>query len=127
VESPLPPRVVAVVDDDALFRTALLRALRAEGFAAVGFASAEAFLTSPPAGALCVILDVHLPGMSGLDLLRHLRAADRTLPVVIMTARDDAKQRAEESGCSAFLVKPVDSSVLLNTLSEIANHSGRPS
>jgi len=88
--------LVAIVEDDAPMRRSLERLLRASNFSTIGFASAEAFLESGIADrALGLVLDIHLEGMSGIELCRRLSAAGSKLPVVFITAFDDEATRAE--------------------------------
>ena len=110
------PRLVAVVDDDAELRTAFGRALRAGGFDPVLYGSAEHFLASPPPQPLhCLVVDVKLGGMSGLDLQRQLKATGSTVPVVVMTTFDNARVRdeAHRIGCVGILDKQADIEDLL--------------
>ena len=103
--------VVAIVEDDASLRRALTRLLHAMGWQAVTFASAEAFLQADPQPSLnCLVLDVWLPGMSGVALLEHLVAVGRKLPTVIITGREDVqmRHRASQLGAIAYLRKPLD-------------------
>jgi len=84
--------LIAVVDDDESVRESLPDLLKELGFAATAFASAEAFLTSKDlADFRCLILDISLPGMSGLDLQRELRRLKRDIPIVFITARADRR------------------------------------
>jgi FixJ family two-component response regulator len=104
-------RLVAVVDDDADLLTAFGRVLRAGGFEAVLYRSAEQFLASPPAHPVhCLVVDVTLGGMSGLDLQRHLRTKGSTVPIVVMTAFESARVRDEayRLGCAGVLDKQAD-------------------
>ena len=80
-----PPVVVAVVEDDAPSRIALGRLLRAAGFEPALFESAEAYLDASPTPT-CIIVDVHLPGMSGIELQQRLRAADPAPPIIVTTS-----------------------------------------
>ena len=85
-----PAGLVAVVDDDAAMRTSVERLLRASGYTTNAFASAEAFLRSGIVdSAIGLVLDVHLGGMSGLELRRRLLDSGATIPVVFITAFDD--------------------------------------
>jgi len=114
--------VVAVVEDDGPSRAAIGRLLRAGGFEPALFPSAEAFIDAPPACVpFCVILDVHLGGISGIDLQRRLRTAGSVVPIIVTTAfRDEAiRDRAEQTGCTAFLWKPFSGSALLTVLAGI--------
>src|SRR5215471_6957012 len=93
---------VVIVEDDAATQRALERVLRASGFDTDAYQSAEAFLASSfRVRPLCLILDVHLGGMSGLELQRLLRTGGSTMPIVIMTAFDDPAHREEacRDGC----------------------------
>ena len=111
--------VVCVVDDDESIRDALRGLLRSVGYLVETFISAEALLG---AGALqrsdCLVLDVHLPGMSGLDLLGQLRDERRSIPTVLVSARVDHNQRARGSalGALAFFPKPFSETALLNVI-----------
>ena len=103
------PHTVAVVEDDSSMRKSVQRLLNAHGFAVEEFPSAEAFLgRDPDSRVACVVLDIHLPGMSGLELRRRLTAAGSTLPVIFITAIDDdaVKMAAVQLGCVAYLRKP---------------------
>jgi FixJ family two-component response regulator len=111
--------VVAIVDDDASLRRALARLLRTAGWRTVTFASAEAFLHNDLQMPLdCLVLDVWLPGMSGVALLEHLETLGNTLPVILITGRDDVqlRQRAAQLGAVAYLPKPLDEQDLLLAL-----------
>jgi FixJ family two-component response regulator len=113
---------VAVVDDDAPCRTALGRLLQARGFRPLLFESAEAYLAASPK-PFCVVLDVRLPGMSGLDLQEHIQSRDAPPPIIVMTASREApiRARAEQNGCVEFFWKPVDSDLLMATITALAN------
>ena len=118
-----PPVVVAVVEDDAPSRTALGRLLRAAGFEPVLFESAEAYLEASAAPA-CLIVDVQLPGMSGIELQQRLRAAGPGAA----DHHDDLQprhaviqERAQQNGCAAFFWKPVDGNILTATIASLAN------
>ena len=112
----MPLHLVAVVDDDASVRRALTRLLQSAHHRVYTYASAIEFLDTGLQNAPeCVILDIHLGGMSGLELLSRLRDLGHTLPVLIITAHDDAQTReaATRAGCVAYLRKPLDAKVLL--------------
>ena len=114
--------LIAVVDDDASLRTALSRWLRSVGWQAVAFASAEAFLQSDPQLSVgCLVLDVELPGMSGVALLDHLEALGSTLPVIVITGREDilTRLRATQMDVVAYLRKPLDERALLQALQRV--------
>jgi FixJ family two-component response regulator len=108
--------VVAVVDDDDLVRDALRRLLKASGLGAVAFGSAEDLLNSGQLGEIaCLIVDVRMPGMSGLELQARLKAERCPIPIIFITAHGDAKMRiqAMRKGAVEFLTKPFDNAVLL--------------
>ena len=117
------PAVVGVIEDDAGSRAALGRLLQAGGFEPALFDSAEAFVASPQNRQwLCLIVDVQLTGMSGIDLQRQLRAAGCDVPVIIMTGNraDTVREHAEQAGCAAFLWKPFSGETILALLGSIA-------
>ncbi|MBL6852947.1 MAG: response regulator [Alphaproteobacteria bacterium] len=102
-------RVVCIVDDDEAVRDSILVLLQAEGLAACAFASAAEFLSDATAlSAACYILDVHMPGMDGVELLRHLRSNGVTVPIFLLTGRADPglKRAALDAGANAVLNKP---------------------
>src|SRR5881409_4320418 len=101
--------VVSVVDDDESLRRSLRNLLRSVGFGVETFASAEEFLRSAQReNTGCLVLDLRMTGMSGLDLLRQLAVADSHIPVVILTAHgdDELRRRSLRAGAVAFLDKP---------------------
>ena len=111
---------VVVIDDDLGVRRGLARLLRASGFEVATYASAEAFLFSPPDDtSICLVLDIHLGGMSGLELADCLDEEERSVPIVFISAQEGAlpEERAASSGTIAFLRKPVDESVLIEAVS----------
>ena len=111
--------LVAIVEDDAATRESLVRLLRASGYTTTAFASAEEFLQSAIVGsAVGLVLDIHLGGMSGIELRRYLLSARSTIPVVFITARDDEATRVEAVavGCVDYLQKPFESSRLISAL-----------
>jgi FixJ family two-component response regulator len=111
--------LLAIVDDEVSMLRALRRLLRSAGFAAVTYASAEEFLQSGVQQPIvCLVLDVQLPMMTGLDLLDHLAVSGETLPVIIITARTDEQTRlhAERSGVVAYLRKPFEEDALLEAI-----------
>ena len=113
------PPLIAVIDDDDPFRTALVESLLSLGYGARGFASAEEFVTADGQGACdCVITDIHMPGMSGFDLKRLLTTRDSGVPVIMITARTepDLEARATASGAVCLLRKPFDAEALLGCL-----------
>lgn len=111
--------LVAIVDDDELFRRSVERLVRSAGFRAETFGSAEDFLALGHLnGTACAILDMQLPGMSGLDLQHRLIGESRPMPIVFVSAHEDAVMRANalRAGAIAFLQKPFDDSTLLDAL-----------
>jgi FixJ family two-component response regulator len=114
-------RFVAVIDRDSGVRKAITRLLRAHGYRPQGYASAEAFLargrTDDPA---CLVLELKLDGMSGIDLLHRLEADGLSLPVVVMTAADDetTRRNAITAGCVAYLEKPSSAEPLLAAIAK---------
>ncbi|MEK9282707.1 response regulator [Bradyrhizobium sp. ISRA442] len=102
-------RLIAIIDDDEDVRQAIRDLMRALGFAAEVFSSAEDFLRSSHAGrAACLIADVNMPGMSGLDLCHHLSEGGRAIPTILITAYPTADLRslALAAGAVRFLTKP---------------------
>jgi FixJ family two-component response regulator len=107
---------IAVVDDDQSVREALENLISSVGFEVKLFASAEAFLDSDaPLQSDCAVVDLRLPGISGLELQRRLAADGQSIPVVIITAQGDDQTRAEAvaAGAISFLKKPFKEEVLL--------------
>ena len=112
-------RLVSIVDDDESLRRSVKNLLTSVGFRVETFASAEAFLQSAHrTDTRCVVLDLRMPGMSGLDLLVHLGAAGPPIPVVILTAHsdDEARRRTLQAGAVAFLGKPFHGEALLGAV-----------
>jgi FixJ family two-component response regulator len=112
-------RLVCIVDDDASLRRSLRNLLSSVGFPVQTFDSAEAFLDARPGDGIgCVVLDVRMAGMSGLDLLKHLMASGSRIPVIMLTAHadEDTRRRSLEAGAVAFLEKPVRSAALLEAV-----------
>ncbi|MCS4095966.1 response regulator transcription factor [Rhizobium sp. BK176] len=112
-------KIVAIVDDDRKFRVALEDMLASAGIYGELYASGEDFMSSK--GYLtcdCILSDLRMPGMSGIELLRRLREGGIEQPVILMTSYPDpdAASVAFELGACAFLSKPLDSSELLNLL-----------
>jgi FixJ family two-component response regulator len=111
---------VAIVDDEEPVRKALKRLLRASGLDADTYASGQDFLQASEARMPdCVVLDLHMPGMSGLQVLEELRSAKKSLPTVVITAYDEPASREQclAAGAAAYLRKPLDERLLLNAIS----------
>ena len=122
------PRVqlISIVDDDDALRNSLDDLIRSIGFRTQGFPSAEAFLSSNQAcDTACLILDVRMPGMNGLELQRKMVAANWQIPIIFITshADDGARARALKAGAVAFLYKPFREEELLNAIDAALNHS----
>jgi FixJ family two-component response regulator len=114
-ESPL----IAIVDDEEAICDALTSLLRSVGWRAEGFTSAEAFLQSGLVHTTaCLLLDVRLPGVSGLELQRQLRSSQARLPIIFMTAHGNDAMRAQalQAGAVAFFDKPFNDTALLEAI-----------
>lgn len=110
---------VAVIDDDEAVRDALSNLLASLDLGVATFASAEEFLASSACrAAACVITDVQMPGMSGLDLQRHLVGNGNRIPVILITAfpRDHVRQQAEANGAFGFFSKPFDGGLMIDCI-----------
>src|SRR6266446_8157665 len=111
--------LIYVVDDDASVREALSSLIRSVGLRVEAFASAQEFLAHPQADApSCLVLDVQLPGLSGLDLQQELAKADIQIPIIFLSGRGDIPMtvRAIKAGALEFLTKPFDDEDLLNAI-----------
>lgn len=126
---PRPPPTITIIDDDESVRRALGRTIRSLGHNVKMFATSEEFLegflfpvpqpgTKALSPAYCLILDVHLPGLSGLELQMRLKAEGRDLPIVFITAYPDdrAREQAMNAGAIAFLYKPFEEQALLDAV-----------
>jgi FixJ family two-component response regulator len=110
-------KLVAIVDDDELMRSALQGLLKSAGLPVRAFASAEEFLNSGNCEqAACLITDIRMPGISGLELQAKLKAEHFRIPTIFITAHGDAKLRMQalRAGAVEFLAKPFDDEVLLD-------------
>jgi len=111
--------VIAIVDDDEAVREALFDFLQVEGLVARMFNGATAFLAQARAGEFdCIVTDVRMPEIDGLELQRRLRSCGSSLPVIFITSSSEetTRTRALQEGAAAWLTKPVDNEVLLHTL-----------
>ena len=117
-----PPLVVAVVEDDPSSRTALGRLLRAAGFEPALFESAEADIDAASTPT-CIVVDVQLPGMSGIELQQRLRAAGPAPPIIVTTSRreDVILERAQQNGCAAFFWQAIDGNTLAATIASLSS------
>ncbi|CAB3771388.1 two-component system response regulator [Burkholderia puraquae] len=120
--------IVCVIDDDASVRKSLASLLKSAGYTALPFASGEEFLASgPPDDAICVLIDLKMKGMSGLDVQRQLVQRNATVPVILMSSHgdDESVRRAFAHGAVAFLRKPFPSDDMIDLIDQIAA-GGRP-
>jgi len=112
-------RRIAIVDDDQSVQSALQDLIESEGLSTLCFGSAEEFLDSGAQNeAGCLIADIRMPGMSGIELQAKLKADRCRIPIIFITAHGDAKMRiqAMRDGAVEFLTKPFDNAVLLETV-----------
>ena len=110
---------IAVIDDDESFRVALVESLSSLGYGSRGYASAEDYVGVIGSNSVnCVVSDIHMPGMSGLDLMKHLAARGSTTPVVLITARSDPnlEARAVAAGATCLLRKPFEINDLIGCI-----------
>jgi FixJ family two-component response regulator len=117
--------LIAVVDDELPVRTMLGRLLRLADYQVSAFASGEDFLASlATQSPACAILDIHMPGLTGLDVQRRMRAARLRIPVVLITASDDVAldRSASEAGAVRLLRKPFSSEELLKAIGMALHH-----
>ena len=111
--------LVSVVEDDQYFRESMRRLMRSLGYGVEAFASAAEFLASPRLiETTCLIADVHMPAMTGVELYRHLIEAGYTIPTILVTAYPDDVDRARalNDGVVCYLRKPVDEQHLIRCL-----------
>ena len=113
---------IAVIDDDASFRVALVESLSSLGYETSGYAAAEDYLCGIANGSFdCVVSDIHMPGMSGLELMKRLAArGGSTIPVVLITARSDSslEVKATVAGAASLLRKPFEINDLIKCIEE---------
>ena len=120
-------RTVLLVEDDDSMRAAIERLLVAAGFEPAAYVSAEELLASHDCeGVTCVVTDLKLPAMSGLQLLTHLRARGVEAPVIVITAHDtpDLREDALGRGAAAYLAKPFRGTTLLATIKSVIDATG---
>jgi two-component system, LuxR family, response regulator TtrR len=125
-ETPTKIGIIAIVDDDEPLREALGSVLKAAGFRIRTFASAEEFLDADRRNTSCLILDVRLPGMSGIELQRRLLDGNSELPIIFVTAHGDSSLRDSlmKAGAAGFLNKPVRSDALLKEIHAALEKTG---
>jgi FixJ family two-component response regulator len=119
--------LISIVDDDLSVRRALRRLVRSAGYTAETFASAHEFLDSVPSRRVaCLVLDIHLNGMSGFELQERMAVDRAAIPIIFITAHDDAatRERARRTGVSAYLRKPFDEQVLLAAIGRAVGVDG---
>ena len=117
-----PPRTVAVVEDDASVRRSIERLLNAHGYESASYTSAEAFLDRKDGIAIfCLVLDIQLGGMTGMQLQSWLRESGSTLPIIFVTAMEDEliEAQAREAGCVAYLRKPFMAKLLISAVERV--------
>lgn len=113
--------VIAIVDDDEAVRRSLRRLVNSLSFQAADFASGEAFLQSLSQGSpSCMLLDLHMPGLSGLEVLEALQTRRLKIPTIVITgnARLDLRERCMQAGAIAYLQKPLDRDLVLTSIQE---------
>ena len=116
--------MIVIVDDDELVRDSLNGLMKAAGFSALTFASAEEFLNSgQQERTACLIADIRMPGMSGLELQSRLSRDNLRIPIIFITAQGDEKMRMQalRAGAVEFLAKPFDDDVLLDSVRAALN------
>jgi FixJ family two-component response regulator len=121
--------LVSVVEDDQFFRESMRRLMRSLGYRVEAFASAADFLASPRLGeTACLIADVNMPAMTGVELYKHLMDSGRAIPTILVTAYadDDVGSRALKDGVLCYLRKPVDEKHLRCCLLAALRRSERP-
>jgi len=111
--------LISIIDDDDSLRTALVGLVRSLGYRALGFANAESFLADDLAGGSdCIVTDIQMPGLSGIELKEQLAREGRAAPVIMITARTEAglRERAFASGALCVLKKPFAAEALIDCL-----------
>ena len=124
-----PVPLISIVDDDLSVRRALRRLVQSAGYTVETFASAREFLDSLPTGrTACLVLDIHLEGMSGFELQERMAADPSPIPVIFITAHDDAltRSRIEKSGAAGHLWKPFDGQAVLDAIGRAVGVDGNP-
>jgi len=125
--SPTPAPLIGIVDDDESVRHSISSLIRSAGYRSAVFASADALLTSDLVRETrCLVLDVRMPGLSGMDLQQRLCDLKRSIPIIFVTAHpdDEVRARALMQGAVAFLPKPFSGEDLLAAIHSALNSSG---
>lgn len=121
--------LITIVDDDKPFRDSLERLLKSLGYAVAVFPSAAEFLASPKrAATACLVADVHMPAVTGVELFRHLMASSQAIPTILVTAYPDSGVRARvlAEGVKGYLNKPLDEAHLIRCLSAALSRAKGP-
>jgi FixJ family two-component response regulator len=122
--------LISIVDDDQSFRDSMRRLIRSLGYSAVVYESAADFLASPRRGATdCLVADIHMPDMSGVELYRHLVETGRGIPTILVTAYpdDQVQEQMLGEGVECYLRKPLEEAVLIRCLrSAVARGAEQP-
>ena len=111
--------MISIVDDDQSFRDSMRRLVKSLGYSAAAFASAAEFLASPRfAVTECLVADIHMPEMSGVELYRHLVETGRRMPTILVTAYPDDRVQEQmlSEGVRCYLRKPLEEAVLIDCL-----------
>ncbi|WP_165799685.1 response regulator transcription factor [Sphingomonas oleivorans] len=117
----LDENLIVVVDDDASLCDAIVGLVRSYGYEAKGFESAINYMDSPDfASTLCLVTDINMPGVSGLDLARHMRSVGNLAPIIMITAREDSdlEERSRAMGAACFLRKPFEADQLMECIAD---------
>ncbi len=120
--------LISIVDDDLSVCRALRRLVQSAGYRVTTFTSARGFLDSSPLDrTACLVLDIHLDGMSGFDLAERLTADRTAIPIIFITAHDDAptRERVRQAGVAAYLPKPFDGRALLDAIARAVDGGPR--
>jgi len=122
------PPLISVVDDDHSFRDSMRRLLKSLGYAVATFGSAPEFLASARVAATdCLVADIHMPAMSGVELYRHLVDTGHSIPTILVTAYPDdrVQERMLSQGVECYLSKPLEEAVLIDCLRSALAHQSR--
>jgi FixJ family two-component response regulator len=115
--------LISIVDDDQSFRDSMRRLVKSLGYTSAAYASAAEFLASPRLAATdCLVADIHMPEMSGVELYRHLVETGRGIPTILVTAYPDdrVQERMLNEGVRCYLRKPLEEAVLIDCLHSAA-------
>jgi FixJ family two-component response regulator len=118
--------LIAIIDDDDSVRSAIVALVRSAGYEARGFASAVEFLASGAVeSSACIVTDIQMPGMSGIELKEHLTGSQMPVPVIMITARHDPglEKAANACGAACFLRKPLEADTLIRCIEDALKKS----